>query len=79
FALDGHIHNISKCYPTGSSPVNITADANAWVHGAIVEIIPANTINENFDIHYVNISGISANGDYEIKLYQGGGGSETAI
>jgi len=36
-------------------------------------------IQKDFDVHYVSIASISANGDYEITLYSGESGSEVEI
>ncbi len=47
--------------------------------GSIVEIVPANTITTEFDIHWISISSLSANATYEIVLYQGAASSEVEI
>lgn len=68
--LEEHIHKDSKCYPTGANPVTVTCgDSNPWVLGAFVEIVPANAIASDFDIHFINAESISANGSYELVIY----------
>lgn len=66
---DEHFHSASKVYPTGAGGTVITSHADAWTLGNFVEIVPINTITEDFDIHWVNIEGVSADGVYEIVLY----------
>ena len=56
-------------YPTGAAGVTVTTDADAWVLGGFTEIVPINTITKDFDIHFVNIEGISAAGTYELLFY----------
>jgi len=80
-----HSHAPAKVYPTGdathgASPVTITSgNAEAWIHGTITEVVPANTITVPFDIHWCLISEISATDDYELCLYKGAAASEELI
>jgi hypothetical protein len=75
-----HVHQPVKTYPEGADPVTVTSSSSAaWTHGAKAEIIPASTINTAFDIHWSFISEVSAEDNYELKLYTGGAGSETEI
>lgn len=75
-----HVHSPAKCYPVLAAPVTITASANAWTdYGSWVEIVPASTITEAFDIHWVHSSEISAQGNYVLQLAKGGSGSEEVI
>lgn len=73
--LEEHIHSISKVYPTGEAGVTVTASATAWTLGSFAEIIPASTVGESFDIHFIDVEGISADATYELALY----GGETEI
>jgi hypothetical protein len=66
---DEHFHSASKVYPTGTTGAVITSASDAWTLGNFTEIVPVNTITEDFDIHWVNIEGVSADGIYEIVLY----------
>ncbi len=66
---DEHKHSASKVYPTGAGGAAVTSHADAWTLGSFAEIIPINTVAEDFDIHWVNIEGVSADGVYEIVLY----------
>jgi hypothetical protein len=74
-----HVHSPSICYPRDADSATLTAvnDGNTWSEGSKVEIIPVNTINDPFDIHFVLLGDISANSEYVVKLYYGGVGSET--
>ena len=72
-----HNHSSSKCYPTEADSITLTAAATgAWDVGTITEIVPASTIDKDFDIHYVNISEISASDEFELIVYTGASGSE---
>ena len=57
--FEEHIHSAQKVYPTLADGVTLTGHATAWTLGAIVEIIPVNTITSVFDIHYLNIGAAS--------------------
>jgi len=78
--LYAHIHGESFVYPDHADAVTATAAAAAWAEtGTLVEIIPANTIESAFDIHWINISGISENSEIQVDLYAGESGSEVLI
>jgi len=67
-------------FPNGSNGVTIAKAAGAWAAPPTPsEIIPANALDEDFDIHFMSISSISANGQYQVVFYTGGAGSEVAI
>jgi hypothetical protein len=75
-----HAHSINELYPVLSAPITLTKAAGAYAaFPTPIEIIPASTIDEDFDIHWAIVSAISANGDFILRLYQGAGGSETVI
>lgn len=74
--LEEHEHAESKVYPTLANGVTVTTAAGAWALGALVEIVPASTITDDFDIHAVDVEGISANDVFELVLYQGAGDTE---
>jgi hypothetical protein len=67
--LEEHAHSASKCYPTLAGGVTVTGAAGAQTLGAFQEIVPANTITDDFDIHYLNIEDASADDQYELVLY----------
>ena len=78
--LDEHFHNEVFLYPSLAGSVTLTKAAGAWAACPTpTEIIPVNTITEDFDLHFMNVSGISANGEYSICLYQGLAGAETLL
>lgn len=81
YLIGKHIHSKAGLYPLGTGGVTITKDAGAWaaVPGTKTQIIPVNTITSPFDIHWLSISAISANGEYEIYLYSGLAGFEVEI
>jgi len=68
--IEDHIHDESKVYPTMADGIVVTATAHDWTDlGEYAEIVPANAIATDFDIDYVSIEDISANGVYELVLY----------
>lgn len=69
--MEEHMHSASAVYPTLANGVTITGAAGAWALGNFTEIIPVNTIAEDFDIHFINVEGASASDVYEIVLYAG--------
>lgn len=64
-------HSPQLVYPPLADPVLVTTHLDAWTLGDFAEIIPANIINVQFHIHHIHISSPSANGNYEIFLYNG--------
>jgi len=64
-------HSAQFVYPSLVDPVLVTAHTNAWTLGDFAEIIPANTIDIQFHIHHIHVCSPSANGNYEIILYNG--------
>jgi len=75
-----HVHSPAQCYPVLADPVTVTASANAWTdYGSWVELVPASTITDPFDIHWVHTGEISATGSYVLQLGAGASGSEVVI
>lgn len=76
-----HVHGTGLVRPDKANSVTLTAGAGAWdTTGAKTEVIPANSANlADFDLHWINISNISANGELQIDIYAGGIGSEVLI
>lgn len=76
-----HVHGQSFVYPNHADNVVLTAGAGAWnLGGALVEVIPANTLNvSSFDLHWMNISAISENAEIQVDIYAGEIGSEVLI
>jgi hypothetical protein len=71
-ANEEHIHTPQLCYPTLANGINLVAGA-AWVLGALTQIIPAATITNNFDIHWISIEDISQIDVFELQLFHGAG------
>lgn len=69
--LEDHAHKGQQCYPTLADAINIVSSATAWTYGSYVELVPVDTITSDFDIHWLNISAISANDEYEIEFATG--------
>lgn len=69
--LEKHIHSAAKCYPTLGDGLLVEGVAGAWTLGGFKEIVPANAITSDFDIHYVVVEGATASDIYEIVLYAG--------
>jgi len=74
-----HVHAPAKVYPTLDDAVVVTAAAAAWTLGSITEIIPADTITNAFDIHWIVLTDISDVDQYELVLYSGLAESEEEI
>lgn len=79
--LEEHVHSSGRVYPKLANPVQLQKDAGVWaaIPATKTEIVPAGAITDDFDIHWVKVSSISANGDYVICLYKGGIGVEEFI
>jgi len=77
--LEEHNHSPQLVAPAGASSITLTCTASAWTHGGKTQIIAAGAISDHFDIHWVLIDGISANGQYEIILYSGLAAAEVEI
>lgn len=78
-----HAHGAGIKYPkysvSGAYFKTVTSAAGAGVHGTKVEIIPANGVAVAFDLHWLELTGISAVGEYEVKLWKGLSGAEVEI
>jgi len=74
-----HFHSASKVYPTLADGVTVTGAAGAWTLGGFVEIVPASTIADDFDIHHISIEAINNVDVYELVLYKGAVASEVEI
>ena len=72
-----HVHSVQSVYPTLADGVSLTASANDWALGTIVEIVPTNTITNEFDIHEVLVEDVNTQDKtYELVLYYGGSDTE---
>lgn len=75
-----HAHGEAFVYPDLASNIVLTSAATAWAStGAKTEVIPVNTLTSVFDIHFINISNVSANSQFQIDIFSGLGGAEVKI
>lgn len=78
--IEEHIHNVAKVIPTMADGEPVTATADDWTNlGDFAVIAATNAITSDFDIHWVNVEAVSANGQYELVLYSGADASEVEI
>jgi len=63
-------HSVQLIYPELAQGILITSHLDAYTLGDFAEIVPANAITQGFHIHHIHLIAPSANGDYEIRLYQ---------
>ncbi|KKM81957.1 hypothetical protein LCGC14_1324510 [marine sediment metagenome] len=72
-----HAHTAQKVYPTLADGVTITTGAGDWGLGTITEIVPANAISTEFDIHEVLVEDVNTQDKtYQLILYYGGSDTE---
>ncbi len=77
---DEHIHSAQMIWPSLAAGVTVTSKNIAWNLGdAFAQVVAASDITADFDIHWVYISSISAQGDYELWLYYGGSDTFAAM
>lgn len=75
-----HVHGASFLYPDKADPVTITSSAASWSEtGALTEVIPADTIVKDFDLHWASINEISATLYGVVDIFAGGVGEEIKI
>ena len=75
-----HEHGTAFTYPKLANSIVVTAGTGIWNNtGAITQIVPAGVLTAIFDLHWINIYNISANGEGLIQLYGGNPGSEIEI
>ncbi len=70
--LDEHIHSAQHTYPELADGVTLTSHANDWELGALTEIVPANAIVTEFDLHEVVVEDVNTQDKtYELHLFYG--------
>lgn len=76
-----HIHGTSFVYPSHADDILLTSGVGAWdLTGALTEVIPAGALNvSTFDLHWINISGITDNSTIQIDIFAGDIGEEVLI
>jgi hypothetical protein len=65
-----HIHNPGHIYPADGTTITVTTSATEKTFGNFVDLIPKNTINKAFDIHWISITNINVNGVYVLELHK---------
>ncbi len=69
---DEHVHSAQLVYPTLADGVTLTTAAGDWALGTITEIVPANVIAKEFDIHEIVAEDVNTQDKtYELVLYYG--------
>lgn len=80
YILLKHMHGSTFTYPSNQNGLTITKAAGTWpgtdFPATKTEIVAANLITNPFDLHFMNTSAISANGEYEIGIFTGAAGAE---
>jgi len=66
---DEHHHTGGDVFPTLAADVQVVSAGGAWALGAFKEIVPINTITDDFDIHFIEVSTASANDVFELHLF----------
>lgn len=66
-----HFHATGKVYPNLANSITVVGGVGAWQFGNKVEIVPANAITTDFDIHWLNTYDSTATDEYQINLYYG--------
>jgi len=80
YILNRHVHSGIFTRPNLANGITLTKAAGAWAaYPTPTQIIAASDIADDFDFHWMSISGISANGEYQIQLYTGAPGAEVAL
>ena len=69
--LEEHMHSKARVYPSLVVGIDVLAGAAGppWVLGNFVELIAADVITKDFDIHWLIIEGVTDNGIYELVFY----------
>ena len=66
--VDEHFHTAQEVIPDLAAGVTVTSGNPAFVLGAFTEIVAANAIGDDFDLHFVTME-MNNNADYFLKLY----------
>lgn len=76
-----HVHGEAITYPDHADGVELTAGTGAWDEtGVITEVIPEDQLTEAaYDLHFIDIYEISANGEIQIDVYSGNSGEEVLV
>jgi len=66
--LEEHAHGQAKVYPTLAAGLDVLSGA-VWTLGDFVELIPINTIDVDFDIHWMVLENVTDDETYELVFY----------
>lgn len=58
-------------WPSLAPGIKITAAKKPWTLGFPAVVIPSYSLNHDFHIHWISVSAVSRNGEYELALYNG--------
>ena len=78
-ALDDHIHSPQRAMPSNSGPITIYKASGAWQFGSAYPVIVSGQILKPYDVHWVEITDVSENGDYCMELWAGAVSSATVV
>lgn len=86
YAAEKHSHGAAKVYPTQGAGgagwiagASFSSHADAGTFGDYADLMPAGTAGAPFDIHWINIETLGANGSYELVIASGAPASEVEI
>lgn len=74
--VDRYLHQYPKVYPTLADGIPVVSNASDWVLGTKTQIIPIDTITNDYSIHAVDFENISANAAFELVLYMSASDTE---
>lgn len=74
-----HFHAAQFVYPKKADAVLVAGGSTAWGLGNFVEIVPANAITNQYDVHWVSYSEASVTDEYYFEFYKGSTGQEVLI
>ena len=70
-SLEDHIHSVARCYPDLANGVTLTGGAGTWELGTNAFVIPTDSVEAIYDLHYVNVASATAADTYQIRFYCG--------
>jgi len=75
--LNEHVHASQGVYPTLADGISLATEADDWALGTITQIVPANAIDSDYDIHEIIVEDVNTQDKtYELVLYSGADDTE---